>query len=694
MNYRQRLEKGIYNVACDIVRVLGIIIFFLLTVASLLSSEYILPGSEELPVNKTDLPIFSFLFPTLICLAVVPLSQVGKGKLPYYKTRILHVFLFVTMAWVMGASAWWILTNDCIPEGDQAYVYAAASYFLEGDFTFFQPGGYCQIYPGQLGFIGALEILFSRIGAFQYFGVEVLNVLFIGGIVYIGYEIVKILDHTFEIGMIYLVFMWGCLPLIFYASWVYNDIPGIFFMLLSTMFFLRDLKSDNVYHLPFGLISGVVAVLIRPSNLIFLVALLCVSLVNLVYHRGWQLFLAVLLTFVACYFAANGVRNYYEKVSEQEIGKGLPVNSWIAMGMQERRGASGWYNNMPKEIGEANDWDYEATKEYMDRVITGRLEEFVGDPKMAFEFYAKKVLSQWNNPLYQSVYFSAKSRTGMQEGEGNLASWVMDYEDGYFTIFEFANLWHFMIFLGAFLYFLLVNEEGKHPLTMLPAVTILGGFFFSILWEAKARYILPYYILMYPLSAWGYVAFARKTRKMVIWRKVAKLRNGRDVEEEEQEEKAEETPSGPMTQEERIARMEQLKRIEELEREEKGEEKPTRKVWANTVQSVPEMITSSGEVKKRPLEDHMSKSAVENRHNTTNASQGVSKTVAPKKTVYEMRNETRNPMGTAKNASIKQGAIAKATQTKVAASGAGQKPGQGRPSAGAGAGRKTPGGRR
>ena len=69
------------------------------------------------------------------------------------------------------------------------------------------------------------------------------------------------------------------------------------------------------------------------------------------------------------------------------------------------------------------------------------------------------------------------------------------------------------------------------------------------------------------------------------------------------------------------------------------------------------------------------------------------KSTPVKKTVYDMRNETRNTMGTAKNASIKQGAIAKATQTKVAATGAGPKPGQKGPSAGAGVGRR-PGGRR
>ena len=144
-----------------------------------------------------------------------------------------------------------------------------------------------------------------------------------------------------------------------------------------------------------------------------------------------------------------------------------------------------------------------------------------------------------------------------------------------------------------------------------------------------------------------------------------------------------------MSQAERIARIKQLERLEELEMQEKGEEKPTRRVWVSNLPSAPEMVTSDGEIKKRRPEDRLSKAACENKHTSTNAS--------AKKTVYDMRNETRNTCGTAKNASIKQGAFAKAAQTKAAETGATQVPGQTKPGTptghGTGTGHSTGAGR-
>lgn len=41
-------------------------------------------------------------------------------------------------------------------------------------------------------------------------------------------------------------------------------------------------------------------------------------------------------------------------------------------------------------------------------------------------------------------------------------------------------------------------------------VMIIGGFLFSMIWEAKARYILPYYIAMFPMAVIGYQQFLPK----------------------------------------------------------------------------------------------------------------------------------------------------------------------------------------
>ena len=61
----------------------------------------------------------------------------------------------------------------------------------------------------------------------------------------------------------------------------------------------------------------------------------------------------------------------------------------------------------------------------------------------------------------------------------------------------------------------------------LMVVIIIGGFFFSIIWEAKSRYILPYYLMMFPLATIGYEKLFEKGLTIValFWRKNKKESN-------------------------------------------------------------------------------------------------------------------------------------------------------------------------
>ena len=49
----------------------------------------------------------------------------------------------------------------------------------------------------------------------------------------------------------------------------------------------------------------------------------------------------------------------------------------------------------------------------------------------------------------------------------------------------------------------------------LPAITILGGFLFSIIWEAKSRYVLPYYVLMIVYAAYGIYCIHQMVERLI-----------------------------------------------------------------------------------------------------------------------------------------------------------------------------------
>lgn len=53
-------------------------------------------------------------------------------------------------------------------------------------------------------------------------------------------------------------------------------------------------------------------------------------------------------------------------------------------------------------------------------------------------------------------------------------------------------------------------------------ITVFGGFWFTLLWEAKSRYVLPYLILLIPTAAIGW---------MELWRRGAKMRRRRRFEQ-------------------------------------------------------------------------------------------------------------------------------------------------------------------
>ena len=498
----RRFCQSVEKLAINIVRFIGATIFGVLTVVALISSQYMLPFGEELPVNKMDFPLFQILAVLAVAVLVFVVRKYEKSL--KHGERYEKVFLAVSMLFVFICGILWIRSLDRVPEGDQAFLYAGASYFMEGDFSFFRKGGYCQIYPQQLDLMAFTELLFRIVGPYQYLAFEVMNVFMATGIVGIGYLLLKEMGGTYEARILYCIAMICCSPLICYTSWVYGDVPGLFFLMLTALFVL---KWQSTRKWPIGIwtvISGVLALLLRRNNLIFLIALLLLSIVCVIGQRKWKTLLIVGTIYCGFVLCSSGIKEMYEIRSGYEVEKGLPANSWIAMGMQENRGVCGWYNNVPKEVAAREGWDYAKTEQEMKGIIKERIRTFLSDPVYGATFYVKKVLSQWNDPTYQGVYFSAKYNGDDRPKEGSLLSKLYDGENGYFKYFEWANIWQFVVYLGMFLYFCLIKYESGKALDRILAVTIIGGFFFSILWEAKARYIFPYYLMMIPLMVQGY----------------------------------------------------------------------------------------------------------------------------------------------------------------------------------------------
>lgn len=508
------------SLAYGVIRVVGTGIFLYLTYYSLRYSQYMFPGTREYPIDMRGKAGYNIAAAVFLCAAVLGSIWLEKKLTERNKLWIERILLVVSLLWIACCSFWWISTFDRIPEGDQAFVYGGASYFLEGNFVFLAKGGYCGNHPYQLGLIALVELLFLVVGTYNYYAFEIICAVMAVGIAYLGYCLLKELAAPFGARIAYCVLIMGCIPLICYTSWVYGDIPSIFFAMLIAWLAVRWSSCPKNRYLAGIVASAVMAMLVRRTSMVLLIALALLALVYMVRSRKWQIGVTVLLAVLCSFFAYQGIYKMYEVRSGMEHCGGIPTNAWIAMGMMEEGGRCGWYNNMELSVMYSVDNEPEAAKVILNNYIEERWNTFRADPAYAGWFLKRKVLSQWNDPLYQSVYFSAKTLDQNSPEPGTFLERLYYSQETHDRVLQFADVMQFLVYFGMLLYFLFAVRKDTEPLVFLLPVTIIGGFFLSIIWEAKARYIFPYYVMMYPLAAAGYfraaqfiIALVQKIRK-------------------------------------------------------------------------------------------------------------------------------------------------------------------------------------
>ncbi len=507
----QKICDTIEKVSYGVVGSVGAVLFLVLTYYSFFYSDYILPYAtleRAWEVNdclwlKVLLAGAFFCFFLLLKKAKMRLSEKAK-------TGILSALTGASTLWIFGAGYCWINAFDRVPLGDPAYIYGGASYIIEGNFMFFGRGCYFEFYPHQLGLTALMEALFRLVGTYRYDVYQLLCVFLAAGLVPLGLWFLKACKTAWEGCVLFVLLMAACIPLLCYTSWVYGDIPSLFFMFLGACAILHLCKTKalagRLFFLFLLCFSTVMALLVRQNSLLYFIALGILGLVFFVKTKKKAILPVLLLSLVLPFLVYAGINYMYEVRSGYAHGEGLPASSYIAMGLQEFNGMCGWYNDYNKEVFYENDMDYALTDAIAKAYIAERLTYFKENMAEAAQFFKAKILTQWNEPLYQGIYFSTVYTGEAVPEEGSFLAWLYDTEGGFFQVLAWADVVQLFIYGGTFFYYATCyfGHKKKNPLELLLAVTILGGFFFSILWEAKARYIFVYYVMMFPLASIGY----------------------------------------------------------------------------------------------------------------------------------------------------------------------------------------------
>lgn len=405
-------------------------------------------------------------------------------------------------------SIYWVNASNTGPQADQNQLCDLAQAFDLGDCSSLERGGYAGKNIHQLGMITILRILFRLFGAGNYRAFQYFSALLVPLIIFSGYRIVKrITLENKHAELSYLLLMLFCVPLYGYVPFVYGEICSLAFLSLSAWMLLDSLyRFSPVKAVLLGISMGL-AILMRQNTLIFLIAFAIVIAVKLIDRRRIQTAVIGICLLAGAAAGQLVIQAIYSPLIPAD-SKPTPSILYIVMGTDIDDNSAGWYNGYHDRVYKEYDYDPEQASQQGYSDLKAFMETCMEDPAYATEFYYKKMNTQWNVPMYQCLAMNnliVGSQSPLAENvySGTLRDRLKD----------FTNIYQLLIYGGVLALLLLQRKRWTRIESYVLLIGIFGGFLFSLIWEAKTRYVFPYFIMMIPYAAAGIPAAVRWLEK-------------------------------------------------------------------------------------------------------------------------------------------------------------------------------------
>lgn len=437
---------------------------------------------------------------------VVLLALLAVGVVSYrYRQRILYfasskkIAVALMLVWI--GYTFYILSTQVYPTADQKRCFAAATSLLAGDYSPWEKGGYAYIYPNQNGLILFLALLQKIFGVGNYLVVQFLNILAAILAVYYLAKLCKetmLLENTNLIMLLLSLYM----PMMLYITFNYGTLLGLACALSSMYYQSVFLSRKKWYILVLAVVLMACAVQFKSNYLIFVIASAIIYLYYAVSNKSWKNVVAFVMLIAVCLGMSHTVSTVIEHRTGLKLEKGMPTISWVLIGLEESHRAPGWYSSVSMKILETHDYDTEKTTEEVSENLKERVHYFLENPQYTAEFFEKKVLSMWNEPTFQSLWIQQVKNhpyeypaaiSSLLSEKGRLNRW-------YTGIFDYVQTW---VYLFCLLY--IVFRFKKVPVCqLLPAIVMMGGFLFHLVWEGKSQYTVVYFFLLIPYAVKGF----------------------------------------------------------------------------------------------------------------------------------------------------------------------------------------------
>lgn len=510
---KDRMTGWIYGVAVGAVKILGMGLAGILLVGGFLFTCYAEDMTSQTVLRRWDNGLVNVLGMAVWGGTLWLAGRWGARK-PDTRKKLL---LIAVIGWCAVAGLVLVVFGKTVPAADAMSVYSIGEELAAGNMGVIHPvDSYLSYYPQQIGLAAYYEGIIRLWNLLPwdvpaYHIIKCINVGWACALIFFLYKSVQLLFKDDRTDCIFLVMAGANLPLIFYTSFVYGEIPSFACFCIGLWALLRFLGGGPVIASPGRLaalaglmtVSFTASVMLRKNSLILVIAAVLVLLFQWLKTGRHTLFLTALLCLCCSLAVLPFIQKCYEARSQSTLSSGVPAMSYVAMGMQESSRGNGWYNAFNFDTYQESGMDKAAASALSRQAIGERLSYFKEHPGYAARFYLDKFLSQWADGTY------ACRQATLATFGGRSPFFQQVYEGRYSPVLIFlCNTYQNILYAGAALFcFFALKKKTRSLFRNLPIylclIGVFGGFLFHMVWEANSRYIFPYGLLLLPYAAYG-----------------------------------------------------------------------------------------------------------------------------------------------------------------------------------------------
>ena len=507
-----RLQK----IFLKLIAILGVLFFAFLTSNALFTSRKMLPFSETISTTGDN----------IIKAVVVIIGFVLFFYVIWRVSTALHIFHLRIIAGVLAViSTVGIIIVACnaefIPIADQEYVYTVVKNLFTGDYTELQTYWYYDACPYQVG-VGAVYLLPVLLaGRCSVRILQCFQAVCTGIMIFTGNEIAWRLFHRERVCLINILITLLYIPTHLYALFIYGESVGLCFLYLAIwgLLVIQEKKHWALWKKILGYLGMLACMVIsytaREALVIAWIAVLGILFIRALKSDRKE-FIIVALCMILMLLGQKVVIYCVEQQAEIQWSDGAPAISTIAMGFQEDdpyHTGMGTYHPYKLNLFLENGYDVKKCKELSVLNIKQSMVRWMRDPVGALKFFYEKTMVQWTEPTYG--VFSATA--SMENPSKWLAAWYS--EKGYEISCEILNQIQNMMYIGILLYYIYLLRGRRPEWEYLPGLILIGEILFSLLWEAKSRYVYPYIVIAIPAMAMGYYYLCTQIQRYISGKK-------------------------------------------------------------------------------------------------------------------------------------------------------------------------------